>query len=153
MKKWIVYLLGIFTGSVLTFAIIVVRDKIESRYWQQTQIKEELYDDETTANSYVFSEIEIPGEIVNEKSFKVLQPIPSFNPGKQCALVNGKDEYGSYNGMLYYLCDYLSVHDLYDDQIIKVPKGYEVRIFGVYRYLTNDKRYKTVPKIKILPKD
>lgn len=70
--------------------------------------------------------------------------------GFNSALVHGKDEYGNYYGMLYYLYDY---GETYDDEVIKVPKGYQVMRYGVYRYTTTDGTYKTVPKIKIIPKE
>ena len=149
MKKWVIYLLGIFTGAILMVIIAIIAVKIEDQKLAPTNTEDVVSENEIMTNSRIAYQEppEIPGEVVNEKSFKVLQA-DYFNS----ALVHGKDEYGNYYGMLYYLYDYHLERDLYDDQIIKVPKGMEVRVFGVHRYTTRDGRYKTVPKIKIIPK-
>ena len=95
-----------------------------------------------------------PGEIIKEKSFQVFQV---YTP--HAALVSGKSEGGGYYGITYLLVRdkyyyLLNNHDseFYDEQIVKVPKGKVVRMFGTYSYTTRDGRYKTVPRIMIVDK-
>jgi hypothetical protein len=94
-----------------------------------------------------------PGEIIDEKSFKV------FDVYTPCAaLVRGKSEGGGYYGIIYLLVRdkyyYVYNHDseFYDDQIVKVPKGKVARMFGTHSYTTTDGRHKTVPRIMIVDK-
>ncbi len=91
-----------------------------------------------------------PGEIINEKSFQVLQV---YTP--HAALVRGKSEGGVYYGITYLLVRdkyyYIlnKVSEFYDEQIVKVPKGKVVRMYGTYSYTTRDGHYKTIPRIMI----
>ena len=49
---------------------------------------------------------------------------------------------------------YLLVNDegkyYYDNELVKVPKGYQARQMGVYRYPTKSKDIRTVPVIQII---
>lgn len=109
------------------------------------KLAEEMH--ELIHNSYYRSqllEFHKHGKLINEKSFKVLQVLHNGQ-----ALVYGKDEYGYYNGVLYLLID-KEDSDMFDDQIIKVPKGMIVKRHGTYQYTTRNGIDKTVPKIMIM---
>lgn len=109
------------------------------------KVADELHD--IFSNSYYNSqwlEFHKKGKQINEKSFKVFQVLDIGQ-----ALVYGKDEFGYYNGIVYLLIDKAD-SDMYDDQIIKVPKGKVVKRHGTYQYTTRNGRDKTVPKIMIL---
>ena len=67
------------------------------------------------------------------------------------ALVYGKSDYSSgYYGAVYLIVDFNG--NYYDDQIIKIPRGMEVRRVGTVRYVTKNERTKTVPVIQIMEK-
>ena len=87
-----------------------------------------------------------PGEVIDEPSFKVFQVLSSAE-----ALVMGKGEgYSAYLGAIYLFVD--PEGNFYDDQIIKAPRGMEVRRVGTVRYVTKNERTKTVPVIQIMEK-
>ena len=87
-----------------------------------------------------------PGEEFSDRSFKIFQVLD-----EHVALVNGKDRYGYYDGMIYLLVgDRNSV--FYDDKIINVPNGKSARMVGTYQYRTRNGEFKTVPKIKFIDK-
>ena len=151
MKKWLIFLFGLIVGIGLTLtAVYTINSENDTVNIEDDTLIEELEDsielDNTPSNIYV----ETPGEIINEKSFKVFQV-----RNLQSALAYGKDEYGYYNGTLYLFEHSLeeiitkSVTPLYDDQIIKVPKGKVVRLVGTYNYVTRNGNYKTVPQVRI----
>lgn len=87
-----------------------------------------------------------PGEVIDEPSFKVFQVLSSAE-----ALVIGKgDGHSAYLGAIYLFVD--PEGNFYDDQIIKAPKGMEVRRVGTVRYVTKNESTKTVPVIQIMEK-
>ena len=114
-----------------------------------------IVQDETQKDNYlstIMGEVYAPpGEIINEKSFQVFEV---YTP--HAALVRGKTDSGGYYGIVYLLVRdkyYYFVNqnsEFYDEQIVKVPKGKVVRMFGTYSYTTRDGRRKTVPRIMIV---
>ena len=93
-----------------------------------------------------FTRFDEPGEVIEGSSFKVFQV---WSPTE--ALVNGKSDYSSgYYGAVYLIVDFNG--NYYDDQIIKIPRGMEVRRVGTVRYVTKNERTKTVPVIQIMEK-
>ena len=156
MKKWLIYLGGIATGVVLVLVTVFVSNyEFASYNGADTEYESTMQDNVQKDNflSTISGEILVePGEIINEKTFKVFQVYTNF-----ASLVRGK------SGDYYYGAIYLLVRDkstmftepgfeFYDDQIIKVPKGKVVRMFGTYKYTTRDGQYKTVPRIMIVDK-
>jgi len=172
IKKSIVFILGIALGLFIgIFGVLmwqessnnVTRNNIvepeivseESKKEPEvtsigtTEVHEKIAEDlrGIVSNSYYRSqllEFQKYGKRINEKSFKVFQVLLDGQ-----ALVYGKDEYGYYNGIVYLLID-RSDSDMYDDQVIKVPKGKVVKRNGTYQYRTRNGVYKTVPQIMIL---
>lgn len=172
MKKYIILIIGIALGIIIGVVIVVIYQdysirrtdnntivteknvsesspgisKTEtSRVAVNEKLAEEIHD--ITSNSYYLSqcqEFREKGKLINEKSFKVFQVLYNGQ-----ALVYGKDEFGYYNGVVYLLIDRVD-SDMYDDQIIQVPKGKVVKRHGTYQYATRNGREKTVPKIMIL---
>ena len=91
-----------------------------------------------------FTRFDEPGEVIEGSSFKVFQV---WSPTE--ALVYGKSDYSSgYYGAVYLIVDFNG--NYYDDQIIKIPRGMEVRRVGTVRYVTKNERTKTVPVIQIM---
>lgn len=118
---------------------------VEDKIVEQDNAQKDNY--LSTVMGEVYAE---PGEIINEKSFKVFQVWTNH-----AALVNGKTEGGGYYGITYLLVRdkyyYVNNSDqFYDEQIVKVPKGMVVRMFGTIKYTTRDGRIKTVPRIMIV---
>lgn len=93
-----------------------------------------------------FTWFDEPGEVIKESSFKVIQV---WSPSE--ALVDGKG-HGTYSylGGVYLIVDLDG--NFYDDQIIKVSKGMEVRRVGTVRYRTRKEITKTVPVIRLMEK-
>lgn len=157
MKKWLVFIVGVATGIILVIVVLVI-----NQYDCSNNVKED--DDEPIVQSNTIEDRndiltgmlsaanEKPGKIINEKSFKVFQVLTPL-----VALVRAESG-GYYYGTIYLLVrDMSSLYtepdfEFYDDQIIKVPKGKVVRMFGTYNYTTVDGHYKTVPRIKIVDK-
>lgn len=137
MKKWVVYLLGVLTGVVLTFAFVFI---VGSTRANNTETLEEQVENDN--NITWFDE---PGDIVNEKSYKVLQVI-----SQDAALVNAQSYSDLYTGTVYLITNDEGKY-YYDDQIIKAPTGKVIRQIGIYRYETRT-GYKTVPIIMIMDK-
>lgn len=137
MKKWLVYVLGIVTGIVLTFVALLVIDKVISS-------KDPI---ESDPGLFLF---DTPGEVMNFKSFEVFQVLNNAS-----ALANAsekaKEPYSYVGGTVVYLLPEPKVA-YYDDQIIRVPAGKVVRQVGTYRYPTRNESIKTVPVVKILDK-
>ena len=176
MKKIIVFILGITLGFFVgVFSILLWQEysnrnsnvnsgksenvTIDTGTGSEVTGNNEIVVNETVAekiseemngifsNTYYMSqllEFQKHGKQISEKSFKVFQVLRNGQ-----ALVYGKDEYGYYGGVIYLLID-RSDSDMYDDQIIKVPKGKIVKMNGTYRYTTRNGIEKTVPQIMIL---
>lgn len=172
MNKYYVLILGLALGFFIGIFVVlilqersnsvtsknVVESEIVSEESQKepeetsigrTEVHEKIAEDLSgiVSNSHYYSqmlEFQQKGKQVDEKSFKVFQVLSN---GK--ALVYGKDEYGYYDGIVYLLID-CADSDMFDDQIIKVPKNKVVKRYGTYQYITRNGREKTVPQIMIL---
>ena len=120
MKKWLYFGAGVITGVVLVFlfAFITRQNSTEDsgiRYYDK------------------------PGEVVEQKSFQVLQVIAD-----NAALAHGKGSNNDYfMGPIYVLTN--SDGKLYyDEEIVEVPKDKVVRAIGTYTYPTKQGFEKTV---------
>ena len=162
MKKYVVFLSGVVCGVILLLLIqfgakhfnLNVEEEvpidgdtiIEENPLLQTINRQKMEDDPF----YSDNETVEPGEVIHEKSFKIVDVGNAFN-----ALVVGKDEFGGYGGTVYLLkqgiLDKMEHGDItfYDGKIINIPKGKEVRMFGTYTYETRGAGIKTVPIIRI----
>ena len=99
-----------------------------------------------TVFGQVYTWFDEPGEVIEETSVKVFQV---WSPSK--ALVWGKKEgSSSYYGITYLYYD--PNGNFYDDQILKVSYGMEIRRIGTVQYPVKDNRIKTVPIIQIMKK-
>jgi hypothetical protein len=142
MKKWMIYLLGVLTGFVLTVlvAFVIYSNRPESN--QDKFVGSTETDIEQPDGVKMFKE---PGDVINERSFEVFQVV-----AENGALVTGKGD-GNY---MYTGPVYLLINDdgkyYYDEEIIKLPKGKVVRQVGIYQYETKQAILKTVPIIEFL---
>lgn len=154
MKKRKIKIIA-FIAIVLGIVLIVVDCNMPTH--NNYSEDETVVQDESQKDNFlstIMGEVYAPaGEIINEKTFKVFEV---YTPC--AALVRGKSEGGGYYGIIYLLVReknyYVSnqVSEFYDEQIVKVPKGKVVRMFGTYSYTTRDGRHKTVPRIMIVDK-
>ncbi len=131
MKKWVVYLLGILTGVVLT------------------QVGITLFAYISNANSDDgITFFENPGKIAEDKAFEVFQVLDD-----DAALVNAQsnESLDSYYGKVYLLVNDEGEY-YYDEQKITAPAGKVFRQVGIYRYPTKDNNIKTVPVIQLMDK-
>lgn len=133
MKKWFVFLLGMISGTVLTFvAMIVLAIGADT-------------------SSYGITLFDKPGDCLSTKSFEVMQVVDNNH-----ALAHEVE----WNEVLrrYIPTDLLVLltnddgEYYYDDQIIKVSKGMCMRQIGVYKYQTREEFDKTVPIVKLMSK-
>lgn len=136
MKKWVVYLLGILTGIVLTFAVAFIVNLNASH-------KGSIDEPENNDGITYFKE---PGEIIDVKSVEVFQVL-----AEDAALVNCENERGFYHGPVCLIVNNEGKY-YYDDQIIKISKGEVFKQVGIYQYPTRNGDVKTVPIIKIMEK-
>ena len=179
MKKYITIAVGIIIGVLIIFlvpfafmheynnSISFVNQETpsetkndETKDVEKKQVKKDttfakLFGDvhSIMMRKYMFSNDEDKGGVIHEKSFKVFSVI-----SPSAAYVYGKDEYGSYRGTVYLLeqsaldVEQKCATPFYDDLIIKVQKGQEVRMFGTHTYTTRSGNSKTVPVIRIMNK-
>lgn len=135
MKKWVVYLLGILTGVILSvalsFVLAITGDDVTDS-------------EELSSNDKII--FEKPGDIIDIQEFKVFQVVE-----KNAALVTENTDYDSNFGSIYMLKNDDGKY-YYDDEVIPIPEGKVVRQLGIYRYLTPNKMIKTVPIIAIMDK-
>lgn len=151
MKKWVVYLLGILTGVVLTVAGISLFAYINNAQSDDGVTNNAQSDDGKTNNAKSDDGItyfEKPGKIAEDKAFQVLQVIY-----ENAALVTAKSDevYDMYLGTVYLLVNDEGEY-YYDDQKITAPAGKVFRQVGIYRYPTKDNNIKTVPVIQLMDK-
>lgn len=137
MKKWVVFLLGLISGVVLTLVTMVILAMGAN----------------TNANNNGVTLFDQPGECLNAKAFEVIQVVDnnhalahelewneileSYVPTASGLLVLVTNDNGEY---------------YYDDQIIEVPDGMCMRQVGIYRYQTISDMEKTVPIVKLMNK-
>ena len=121
MNKWIIYLLGIMTGILLTFAFAFFANK---------------------SNDSGISGLEMTegdGECVEYTQFKVFQVL---NSG--CALANADDHF-----ITVFLIPHEG-QQFYDDQKITLNHGQSAYCVGTYKYESKGMGEKTVPAIRIM---
>lgn len=143
MKKWVIYLLGVVTGFVLTVLIAFILNG------KSNSVPDVIGESgtETEKSNDGINLFEEPGEIIDEKSFEVFQVI-----AENAALVNGKgDGYSVYSGPVYLIVNHDGKY-YYDDEKINTPKGKVVRQIGIFQYPTKNDIVKTVPIIQIMDK-
>lgn len=139
MKKWTIFGIGVLTGVVMTFVLLVIFAMF-SKNSDANEQKHYIY------GATWFDE---PGDTIETKEFKVFQVIE-----KNAALANGRtldddDDDSFFSGVLYLLVDEEGKY-YYDEQIVKVPNEKVARQVGVYEYETRSNFEKTVPIIKIM---
>lgn len=149
MKKGLFFVSGLVTGVVIAFLAVFVLSIYFGKNTEQVADKKSELGLETVADNeddgvVIFDE---PGDIIEEKSFEVFQVVES-----NAALVRGKSSYSDlYIGTVYLLVNNKGKY-YYDDEIVKVPHGKDVRQIGIYQYLTKNEIKKTVPIIAIMNK-
>lgn len=145
MKKWVVYVLGVVTGFLLTIVIAFFSNSIQGKESNSNVIgSETTVEEESDDGVKMFDK---PGDIINEKSLQVFQVI-----AENAALVRGKDKgYDIYTGPIYLLINHDGKY-YYDEEKVNVSQGKVVRQVGIYQYETRNEFLKTVPIIMILNK-
>lgn len=123
MKNFIVFILGLISGGVLTIGLIMILAIGANE------------------NDKGMTLLEQPGECISTNSFSVTQVID-----ENSALAREIDLFSDLSvllindeGILYY-----------DNQIISIPEGKCARQVGVYKYTTHSGIEKTVPIVKIM---
>ena len=122
MKKWLVYVLGVITGVVLTFALALCVNQ---------------------SNNFGMIGLELfekPGEYMDYSRFEVFQVLESG-----CALANPD---GSVTEVVLIMPD--ENQHFYDDQNIVLKKGQHAQRVGTYKYETKRDIEKTVPAVRIV---
>lgn len=133
MKKWVIFLLGLVSGCILTILSLVVIGKAMEPAGDVPGLN--LFDQ--------------PGEEFSAQSFKVMQVL-----APNVALAHSdQNEFGiiSYHGTLVLLIGEENTY-YYDDQIVEVKSGQVARHIGTYQYETKMEMQKTVPVIGIFGK-
>lgn len=124
MNKYLLFGCGIITGVLLTIAFAWI---VNTR------------DSSETEDIVWFDK---PGEIVDEKEFMVMQVLADH-----AALVMGEKNVGE-----IFMLSNADGKYYYDAETVKVPNGMVVRQVGIYRYLTEKNREKTIRAIIIIDK-
>lgn len=119
MKKIWVFILGMVSGAVLLFLVLMVVGSAR-----------------TTGINYFEEE----GECISRNSFKVFQVLP-FGDALATEIVNGI----AVGKVALFPCE--NGEAFYDEQVISVPSGACVRQIGTYRYQTRENFEKTVPVV------
>lgn len=122
MKKWVVYVLGIITGMILTVVLAYCVNLSNNA----GVIGLELFDE--------------PGECMDYSQFEVFQVVESG-----CALANADDAFGSV--VLIMPNENQRFHD---GQKIVLKSGEGAQHIGTYRYGTKIGIEKTVPAVRII---
>ncbi len=144
MNKIGIFIGGFLAGILLTIASSYIFNSCSGNDDVDTEEIDQILE---KLDALIVHPDDEPGEIINEESFEVFDVWD-----RSTALVHGKSDYGSYSGIVYVIVQDDVKNPYYDRQIIKVPKGKVVRMFGTHRYETNNGNYKTVPIIKIIDK-
>lgn len=122
MKKWLIYVLGIITGIVLTFTFA-------------------FYINLSNNSGIIGLEIfKVPGENMAYSQFDIFHVLESGY-----ALANADDTFGS---TVFIIPD--EKQQFYDNQKIVLKKGQCAQRVGTYRYSTKIGIEKTVPAVKII---
>lgn len=122
MKKWLIYVLGVITGIVLTFAFAFCVN---------------LSNNSGIIGLEMFEE---PGEDMDYTQFEVFQVLDSG-----CALANAD---GTFDETVFIIPD--DKQQFYDNQKIVLRNDQCAQRVGTYRYSTKMGIEKTVPAIKII---
>lgn len=122
MKKWLIYVLGIITGIVLTFAFAFCVN---------------LSNNSGIIGLEMFEE---PGEDMEYTQFEVFQVLDSG-----CALANADD---TFDTTVFIIPD--DKQQFYDNQKIVLKNDQCAQRVGTYRYSTKKGIEKTVPAVKII---
>lgn len=135
MKKWVVFLLGLISGVVLTFVAMVILAMGAN----------------TKANNNGITLFDQPGECLNAKAFEVMQVVDNNHALAHEVEWNELLEDYMQTGVLVLVTNDNGEY-YYDDQIIEVPQGMCMRQVGIYRYQTRMDMEKTVPIVKLMSK-
>lgn len=122
MKKWLIYLLGIITGIILTFAFAFCIN---------------LSNNSGIIGLEMFEE---PRDYMEYSQFEVFQVLESG-----CALAHTDDSFGA---IVFIIPD--EKQQFYDDQKIVLKNDQCAQHVGIYKYSTKMEIEKTVPAIRII---
>lgn len=122
MKKWIIYVLGVITGIILTFAFAFCVN---------------LSNNSGIIGLEMFEE---PGDYMEYSQFEVFQVVESG-----CALAHADESFGS----IVFIIPNES-QQFYDDQKIVLKNNQCAQHMGTYKYSTKMEIEKTVPAIRIV---
>lgn len=139
MKKWVVFLLGMIAGGVLTFVMMLVL-----AIGANTNAN-------TNANNNGITLFDQPCECLNAKAFEVMQVVDNNHALAHEVEWNELLEDYMQTGLLVLVTNDNGEY-YYDDQIIEVPQGMCMRQVGIYRYQTRMDMEKTVPIVKLMSK-
>lgn len=135
MKKWVVFLLGMIAGGVLTFVMMLVL----------------AIGANINANNNGITLFDQPGECLNAKAFEVMQVVDNNHALAHEVEWDELLEDYMQTGLLVLVTNDNGEY-YYDDQIIEVPQGMCMRQVGIYRYQTRMDMEKTVPIVKLMSK-
>ena len=137
MKKWVVFLLGLISGVVLTLVTMVILAMGAN----------------TNANNNGVTLFDQPGECLNAKAFEVMQVVDNNHAlAHEVEWDDVLERYMQTGSGLLVLVTNDNGEYYYDDQIIEVPQGMCMRQVGIYRYQTRMDMEKTVPIVKLMSK-
>ena len=136
MKKWVVFLLGLISGVVLTLVTMVILAMGAN----------------TNANNNGVTLFGQPGECLNAKAFEVMQVDNNHALAHEVEWNDVLERYMQTGSGLLVLVTNDNGEYNYDDQIIEVPQGMCMRQVGIYRYQTRMDMEKTVPIVKLMSK-
>lgn len=122
MKKWLIYVLGVITGVILTFAFAFCVN---------------LSNNSGIIGLEMFEE---PGDYMEYSQFEVFQVVESG-----CALAHADESFGS----IVFIIPNES-QQFYDDQKIVLKNDQCAQHVGTYKYSTKMEIEKTVPAIRIV---
>lgn len=122
MKKWIIYVLGVITGIILTFTFAFCVN---------------LSNNSGIIGLEMFEE---PGDYMEYSQFEVFQVVESG-----CALAHADESFGS----IVFIIPNES-QQFYDDQKIVLKNNQCAQHVGTYKYSTKMEIEKTVPAIRIV---
>ena len=137
MKKWVVFLLGLISGVVLTLVTMVILAMGAN----------------TNANNNGVTLFDQPGECLNAKAFEVMQVVDNNHAlAHEVEWNDVLERYMQTGSGLLVLVTNDNGEYYYDDQIIEIPQGMCMRQVGIYRYQTRMDMEKTVPIVKLMSK-
>lgn len=159
MKKLVLFLLGLFSGVILTIAVLLVVGLALQSAEKQIEgltIFEEPAEEFSYPSYEVFQVVQGGNALARAGEVSSLGGLDNLLfdlIGEETSIdMNDMDLLGdvNYYGMVVLFLSDEATH-YYDDQIIDIPKGKCVRQVGVYQYDTQS-GYKTVPAVRILDK-